>query len=154
MHVTLLDLRSRCLALQQPVEIRQVVTNIVRMSDGLEARFQHLAFGKAQQIAERVIHAQPCSLWRYERHANRRVIKCIAKVRFRFTQSLADALLLGEVAVQLLNVTARLFRLGGGAFDVLHVRPIGEVDDRNNRNSRRQREETDVPNEPRNDSRS
>ena len=72
---------------------------------------------------------------------------------FRFTQGLADAFLLGDVAIQFLNVPARLLGLRGGRFDVLHIGPICEIDDRHDRNGGAERKEADVADEPRDDAR-
>src|SRR3954463_6389571 len=99
MNITLLDLRGRPLALQETIEIRQVVSDIVGVRYGLETQIQHFSFAVAEQMAERTIDAQPRTLWRHERHADSRIIKGVAKMLFGFAQRLADAFLLSDVAV-------------------------------------------------------
>ena len=117
------------------------------MGYSLKVRLEHFVFCVSKQRTKRSIHAEPRSLWRHERHSNRRVVKRVAKVLFRLAQSFTNAFLLGDVAIQFLNVTARLLGLGGCAFDVFHVGPIGEVNNRDDRDSRAERKEADVTNE-------
>src|SRR2546422_1754144 len=71
---------------------------------------------------------------------------------FSLAQRLTDALLLCDMAVEFFDVTARLLRLRGGVFDILHVGAIGEVDDGDNRNRGGESKEADVANDARDDS--
>ena len=70
-------------------------------------------------------------------------------MRFSLAQSLTDTLLLRDMATQFFDVTAGLLSLRGGAFDILHVGPISEMNNGNNRNRRGERKEADVANKPR-----
>ena len=135
--------------MQQSIQVGQIVADVVRMSDGLKVRSQQLALTVPEQVTKRSIHAQPRSLRRHKRHPNRGVIKRVTKVLFRFAQSLTDARLLGDVAIQFLNVTARLLGLRGRALDVLHIGPICEINDRDDRNGRAESKEADVADEAR-----
>src|SRR5947209_7492463 len=65
---------------------------------------------------------------------------------FRLTQSFADSILLSDIAIQLFNVMARLFSLGGGAGNVFHV---SEINDGYDWNRADECKETDVADEPR-----
>ena len=71
---------------------------------------------------------------------------------FSFAQSLTDAFLLSDMAIQFLDVKARLLRLGGGGFDVLHIRPVSEINDDDDGNRCAESEEPNVTDKTRDNS--
>src|SRR5215471_10014341 len=119
------------------------------MRDRLEITCKQLSFAVAEEVAKRPVDAQPRTLWRNQCHSDRGVIKCVAKVLFSFAQGLADPLLLGDVPVQLFNVTSRLFCLRGCAVNVLHVSPVSKINNGNDGNRRAKGKEADVAYEAR-----
>src|SRR4051812_4838629 len=70
---------------------------------------------------------------------------------FSFAEGFTDAFLFRDMAIQFLDVLARLFGLCCGAVDVLHVGPVSEIDNRDDWDRRHESKKAYVSDEARDD---